>query len=99
MQRVDVEERIEPVLVEQHEAHQHQRAGQHMSDVEGEAVHLEAPRNEHEQGGEQAEHQRCTQKFGHAEDAHLGDRGLEEGEQEAANSELGHIARHPDRER
>ena len=39
MQREDVEQRVEPVLVELHEAHQHQRAGQHMRDVEGEAAH------------------------------------------------------------
>ncbi len=39
VQRVDVEQRVEPVLIELHEAHQHQRAGEHVSDIEREAVH------------------------------------------------------------
>ena len=55
MQREDVEQRVEPVLVELHEAHQHQRAGEQMGDIEGEAVHAsQAPRHEQQQGGEQA---------------------------------------------
>ena len=40
VQREDVEQRVKPVLVEQHEAHQHQRAGEQMGDVEGEVVHV-----------------------------------------------------------
>ena len=36
VQREDVEERVEAVLVEQHEAHQHQAAGEQMGDVEDE---------------------------------------------------------------
>ena len=35
-----VEQRIEPVLIQHHQADQHQPAGQRMRDVEGEAVHL-----------------------------------------------------------
>ena len=37
MQREHVEQRVEPVLVELQEAHQHQRAGQQMGDVEDQA--------------------------------------------------------------
>ena len=43
LQREDVEQRIEPRLIEQHEAHQHERAGEQMGDVEGEPVHFNAP--------------------------------------------------------
>ena len=39
MQREDIEQRVEPVLIDQHEADQHQRAGEQMGDVEGQAVH------------------------------------------------------------
>ena len=35
MQGIDIEQRVEPVLVEQHEAHQHERAGEEMGDVVG----------------------------------------------------------------
>src|SRR5208283_565582 len=35
-----VEQRIEAVLVEQHETHQHEAAGEQMRDVEGEAFHF-----------------------------------------------------------
>ena len=38
VQGKDIEQRVEAILVEQHEAHQHQPAGQQMGDVEGEAV-------------------------------------------------------------
>ena len=91
MQRVDVEQRIEPVLVEQHEAHQDQRTCEEMRDVEIEVLHLEAPRHEEEERGEQGEHQRGSQKFRHAEYAHLGDGGFEHRKQEAAGGELGDI--------
>ena len=40
LQREDVEQRIEAVLIEQHEADQHQAAGEKMRDVEGEALHF-----------------------------------------------------------
>src|SRR5260370_12008702 len=40
MQRKHIEQRIKPVLVQHHEADQHQPAGQRMRDVEGEAVQL-----------------------------------------------------------
>ena len=39
MQREDVEQAEHAVLVQQHEAHQHQAAGEQVGDVEGEAVH------------------------------------------------------------
>ena len=53
LQREDVEQRIEAVLIEQHEADQHQAAGEKMRDVEGKTLHFRvletnrrsAPRN------------------------------------------------------
>ena len=39
VQRQHVQQRVQPVLVQHHEADQHQAAGQHMRDVEGQAVH------------------------------------------------------------
>ena len=39
MHGIDVEQRVEPVLIEQHEAHQHQTAGEQMGDVEVEGAH------------------------------------------------------------
>ena len=38
MQRQHVDQRIQPVLVQHHEAGQHQPAGQHVGDIEGETV-------------------------------------------------------------
>ena len=40
MKREDVEQRVEPILIELQEADEHQRAGQHMGDVEAQAAHL-----------------------------------------------------------
>ena len=40
LQREDVEQRIKTVLIEQHEADQHQAAGEKMRDVEGETLHF-----------------------------------------------------------
>src|SRR5580704_3744396 len=40
VQREDVEQRVQPVLVQHHEADQDQPTGQRMRDVKGEAVHL-----------------------------------------------------------
>ena len=40
LQREDVEQRVKAVLIEQHEADQHQAARQQMRDVEGEALHF-----------------------------------------------------------
>ncbi len=40
MEREYVEQRIEPVLIQHHQADQHQSAGQRVRNVEGEAVHL-----------------------------------------------------------
>ena len=62
-------------------------------------LHLEAPRHEQQQRGEQAEHQRDAEELRHAEHAHLGDRGLEHGEQEAAGGELGDIGGDADQQR
>src|SRR5207244_2048845 len=39
MQCEDIEQCVEPVLIELHEANQHQRAGQHMGDVEADVAH------------------------------------------------------------
>src|SRR5690606_40143981 len=50
-----------------------------------------APRNEQEEGAEQGEHQRRAEKVGYAEDPHLGDGGLEQGEQQGANADLDEI--------
>jgi len=44
------------------------------------------------EGAEKAEHQRGADEIGHAEDAHLGDAGLEEGEDGAAERQLRAIA-------
>src|SRR5690242_1159190 len=33
MQRIDVQQRVQPILVELHEAYQHQRAGKEMGDI------------------------------------------------------------------
>ena len=40
LQGEHVEQRVEAVLVEQQEAHQHQAAGEQVRDVEGEALHF-----------------------------------------------------------
>src|SRR5262249_6912122 len=39
MQGVDIEQCVKPVLVELHEADQHQRSREQMGDVEGDPVH------------------------------------------------------------
>ena len=39
VQRQHVEQRIQPILVQHHEADQHQASGQHMRDVEVQAEH------------------------------------------------------------
>ena len=43
MKGEDVEERVKAILIELQETHQHERAGQHVGDIEGETAHLEAP--------------------------------------------------------
>src|SRR6202030_509656 len=43
VQREDVEQRIEPVLIELQEADQHQQAGEQMGDVEIDAAHQKLP--------------------------------------------------------
>ena len=99
MQREDVEQAEHAVLIEQHEAHQHQAAGEHVRDIEGEASPSHASRNEQQQRGEQAEHQRCAEKIGDAEDPHLGDGRLEHRQQEPADRELDHVDQQADRVR
>ncbi len=39
MEREGIQQRIEPVLIEHHEAHQHERSGEQVGDVEYEAAH------------------------------------------------------------
>ena len=39
MERVDIEQRVEAILVQHQEAHQHQRTGEEMRDVEFKSVH------------------------------------------------------------
>ena len=99
VQREDVQQRVEAVLIELHEAHQHQPAGKHVSDIEDETAHLQAPRHEQQERGQEAEHQRGAEELRHAEYPHLGDGGLEQREQEATNREFGEIGGDADRER
>src|SRR5262249_6928122 len=40
MQGIDIEQRVKPILIEHHEAREHERAGEQMGDVEFEAVHV-----------------------------------------------------------
>src|SRR6266550_4059005 len=54
-------------------------------------------RYEAQQGGEQTEHQRGAEELGHAEYAHLGDRGFEWREQKAASRKLDEIGTKADR--
>src|SRR5262245_11520398 len=58
-----------------------------------------APRHEHEERGKEAEHQRDAKEVGHAKHPHLGDRGLEQAEQEAERGELGDISGDAERKR
>ena len=92
VQRIDMEERVEPVLVEQHETYQDEAAGQQMRNVEIETVHLEAPGDEAKECCQKPQHQGSAQELGHPEDPHLGDRGLEQGKKDGAKRELGEIA-------
>ena len=66
-----------------------------MSKVE--AAHQRLRETNSSSVAEQAEHQRRAEEFRHAEHAHLGDRGLEHGEQEAADGELAEIGDDADR--
>src|SRR5215469_1730818 len=43
MECEDVEERVESILVKLKKAHEHKGAGEHVSDIENKAAHLEAP--------------------------------------------------------
>ena len=70
-----------------------------MRDVEGEAVHFSASRNEEQQRAEEAEHQRGAEEIRHAEDPHLGDARLEHGEQDAGDRQLGRDRRRRRRRR
>ncbi len=97
MQCEDIEQPEHAILIEQHEADQHQAAGQHVGHIEDEALHQKLRETNSSKRTKQAEHQRRAEELGHAEDAHLGDRGLEEHEQEAADRELAEIGRDTDR--
>ena len=70
-----------------------------MGDVEGEAVHHRLRETNSSRVAEQAEHQRRAEEIRDAEHAHLGDRGLEQGEQHAADGELAEIGDDADRQR
>ena len=99
MQRVDVEQGVKPVLIELEEADQHQRAGEQMGDVEIDPAHQKLPDTKRSSVAEQAEHQGGAEEFRHAEHPHLGDRSLEQREQEAADGELADIGGDADGER
>ena len=79
LQREDVEKRVKTVLVEQHEADQHQSAGEQMGDVEGETLHFRVLETKPTATRQKGEHQGGADEIGHAEDAHLGDAGFEQG--------------------
>ena len=68
-----------------------------MSDVEGEAAHQRLRDTNSSSVAEQAEHQRRAEELRHAEHAHLGDRRLEHGQQDAADRELAEIGGDADR--
>src|ERR1017187_9144023 len=59
---------------------------------------LKAPRDEQQQGGEQAEHQRRAEEGRHSKHAHFGDGRLKHGQQQATDRELRHIDRKTDRD-
>ena len=81
LQREHVEKRIEAVLVEQHEADQHEAAGEQMGEVEGETFHHRLAETKRSNTGEEAEHEGDSDEIGDAKDAHLGDCRFEQGEQ------------------
>ena len=70
----DVEQRVKPVLIKLEEAHQHQRAGQQMGDVEIDPAHQKLPETNRSSVAKKPEHQRHAEEFRHAEHSHLGDR-------------------------
>src|SRR5262245_63778463 len=51
-----------------------------------------APRHEHEQRSKEAKHQCDAKEVRYAKHAHLGDRGLEQAEQETERGELGDVS-------
>ena len=68
-----------------------------MGDVEIDPAHQKLPDTKRKQRRKQAEHQRRAEKFRHAEHPHLGDRGLEQRQQEAADGEFADIGGDADR--
>ena len=91
MQREDVEQAEHAILVEEHEADEHHAAGEHVRDVEVERSHQKLRETKSSSVASRPSMSASTEKFGHAEDPHLGDRGLEQREEETADDEL---ARH-----
>ena len=88
MQRQHVDERVEPVLVQHGETDQHQPAGQHMGNVEIEAVRHMPPDTNSSSTPSRLSISAAPRKFGHPEHAHLGDRHLEHAEQRAGHRQL-----------
>ena len=91
MQREDVEQREQPVLVEQHEADQHQAAGQKMRDVEGDARPSQAPRDEEQQRAEQPSISAAPRKSGTRKTRILAIDVSNSASSDAADAELGEI--------
>ena len=70
-----------------------------MGDVEVDPAHQKLADTKRSSVASRPEHQRHAEEFRHAEHAHLGDRRLEQREQEAADGELADIGDNPDGER
>ena len=91
LQGEHVEQRVKAVLVEQQEADQHQAAGEQMRDVEGEALHFRVLETNSSSAPRKPSIKRRADEIGHAEDAHLGDAGLEHAERDAGGRKLDEI--------
>lgn len=70
-----------------------------MRDVEGDALHLKAPRDEAQQRRQQRQHQGGAEKLRHAENPHLGDRRFEDCEKCAEHPEFSDIGGNADEDR
>ena len=92
MQCQHVDQRIKPILVQHGEADQHQAAGEHVRDVEVEAVRHMPPETNSSSTPSRLSIKRGAQEVGHAEHAHLGDRHLEHAEQHAGAPEFHQVA-------
>ena len=72
-----IEQAEHAILVEQHEADEHQAAGEQMRDIQSEAIHHTPRETKRSNGASRASMSAAPRKSGNAEDAHLGDRRLE----------------------